>query len=303
MLHSRLLIYLDEVARSGSFRKAASRLNVASSAINRQILALERDLGAPIFDRLRKRLRLTATGELLIAHVRATLKEHERLRGRIEALKGLRRGEVTIATMAGLATSIVPPTIASFRRRYPGVSVNVRVLPVDDIVAAVASGEVDLGLGFNLPRDPKVETFAATDCRLGAVLAPRHPLTRHAAVPLSACVDYPLILAGAGLTLRKVLDDMFASSLIKLEPALETNSIELMKQATMLNLGIAFLTNVEVREELRRGELAFVPLRNVHLRAPTLRLVYRAKGGVEALPSLMAETLKSMLDDIADGGR
>src|SRR6202044_898273 len=78
MLHSRLLRNLDEVSPLGTNRKAAVRLTIASSAINRQILALETELGAPIFDRMRRRLRLTATGEVLIAHVRDTLKGHQR---------------------------------------------------------------------------------------------------------------------------------------------------------------------------------------------------------------------------------
>src|SRR6204780_3313840 len=89
MLHSRLLRYLDEVSRLGSIRKAAVRLNIASSAINRQILALENELGAPIFERMPRRLRLTATGEVLIAHVRDTLKGHQRAQAQIKGLKGL----------------------------------------------------------------------------------------------------------------------------------------------------------------------------------------------------------------------
>ncbi len=95
MLHSRLLKYLDEVARLGSIRKASVRLNVASSAINRQILALENELGTPIFERMPRRLRLTATGEVLIAHVRETLKGHQRVEAHIEALEGShpRRGD------------------------------------------------------------------------------------------------------------------------------------------------------------------------------------------------------------------
>src|ERR1700727_3020854 len=95
MLHSRLLRYLDEVPRLGSNRKAAVRLNIASSAINRQILALENELGAPIFERMPRHLRLTATGEVLIAHVRDTLKGHQRVEAKSEALKGLARGEAT----------------------------------------------------------------------------------------------------------------------------------------------------------------------------------------------------------------
>src|SRR3546814_17952353 len=75
MLHARMLTYLDEVARCGSIRKAAARLNVASSAINRQIIALEEQIGEQIFERMPRRLRLTATGELMIEHVRQTLNE------------------------------------------------------------------------------------------------------------------------------------------------------------------------------------------------------------------------------------
>ena len=79
MLHSRLLSYLDEVARLGSMRKASARLNVASSAINRQILALEAELGTPLFLRLPRKLMLTTAGEIMIRHVRQTLKDMERV--------------------------------------------------------------------------------------------------------------------------------------------------------------------------------------------------------------------------------
>ena len=74
MLHGRLLNYLDEVARTGSVRKTAERLNVSASAISRQIAALEEALDTQLFDRSRRRLTLTAAGEILIGHVRETLK-------------------------------------------------------------------------------------------------------------------------------------------------------------------------------------------------------------------------------------
>jgi DNA-binding transcriptional LysR family regulator len=222
MLHSRMLRYLDEVARNGSIRKAAGKLNVASSAVNRQILALEQEIGTPIFERLRKRLRLTATGELLIAHVRQTLKEHDRVRARIEDLKGLRRGEVTIATMGGLAASLLTPLVVEFRRNHPGVKILVRVLSVGEIINAVSSGEADLGFAFDLPRDPVLQSVATLDCRIGAVVPPGHPLADQLSVTIGTCIDYPLLLAGAGMTLRSVLDEAFARSGIAVErPASE----------------------------------------------------------------------------------
>lgn len=81
MLHSRRLLYINEIARCGSIRKATARLNVASSAVNRQVLALEEEIGAPLFERLPRGLRLTAAGELCIEHIRDVLKNYERLRG------------------------------------------------------------------------------------------------------------------------------------------------------------------------------------------------------------------------------
>jgi DNA-binding transcriptional LysR family regulator len=293
-----MLRYLDEVARAGSIRKAADRLNVASSAVNRQILALEQELGTPIFERLRKRLRLTATGELLIAHVRDTLREHERVRARIEDLKGLRRGKVTIATMSGLAGSILPLIIASFRAQHPGVQIEVTVLPVGDIIAALVNGEADLGVGFDLPPDPALRAIATFECRLGAVVKPGHPLAGRSSVSLSSCLGYPIILAESGLTLRHALDEAFGRSTIRVTPAIETNAIELIKRAAALDLGVAFLNVVDIAVERRRGEVAFVPLSDRHVKPQLLKVVYRAKGGLDPLANLLTEEIKLTFDEL-----
>jgi DNA-binding transcriptional LysR family regulator len=293
-----MLRYLDEVARAGSIRKAAGRLNVASSAVNRQILALEAEIGTPIFERLRKRLRLTATGELLIQHVRQTLKEHDRVRARIEDLKGLRRGEVTIATMGGLAGALLARVLAQFRRGHPGVKLRIRLLPVGEIIQSVGNGEADLGFAFDLPRDPALETLASLDCRLGAVVAPGHPLAQEASVSLGDCVFYPLILAEPGLTLRKAVDDAFRRSAIAAEPSIETNSIELIKQTALLDLGVAILNAIDVIDERRSGQIRFLPLRDRNLPPQRITVVQRAKGGLEPLPGLVAEALKAALGEL-----
>src|SRR5260370_29043433 len=116
MLHSRLLTYVDEVARTGSIRKAATHLNVAASAISRQILALETQLGTPLFQRLPKKLILTAAGEVLIGHIRQTLKELTRAHAKIEELKGHRRAEITVALMSGVASTLVPGHVKQLSR-------------------------------------------------------------------------------------------------------------------------------------------------------------------------------------------
>lgn len=151
-MHARLLTYVDEVARQGSMRAAAERLNVAASAISRQIKALEDELGTPIFHRSPRTLTLTAAGEILLVHIRDTLKDMTRTRALIEDLKGLRRGEVTVALMSGLAANIVPRVVMQFRKSNPHVSVRLRLMTdTEAMIAAVADGAVDLAIGFDFP--------------------------------------------------------------------------------------------------------------------------------------------------------
>ena len=121
-----MLSYIDEVARSGSIRRAADRLGIAASSINRQIIALEEEYGVPLFERLPRRMRPTVAGELLIAHVRSTLREQELLRLRFIELEGRRRGLVRVATIAGLIPAVMPPLLAWMQQRHPHVKLVVQ---------------------------------------------------------------------------------------------------------------------------------------------------------------------------------
>ena len=295
MLHSRMLRYLDEVARLGSIRRAASRLNVASSAINRQILALESEIGTPIFERMPRRLRLTATGEVLIAHVRDTLKSHQRVAAQIEAFKGLTRGEVTIATMNGLAAGPLPRFLTSILDRHPRVHIRVRALPFDQMINAVLTGEADLALTYNPPNSPGLRVVASHELTLGAVVSLRHPLTRRRALRLADCAEFPLAIADASMTIRPAVDLAFTRADIPLQPTIETNSIEFMKKAARSGQAVTFLNAVDVAEEVEAGEMRHLPLHEFAAHPLALKLLVRARGGLDAFPSLVVEELRKAM--------
>jgi DNA-binding transcriptional LysR family regulator len=303
MLHSRLLQYLDEVSRLGSIRKAAARLNVAASAINRQILALENELGAPIFERMPRRLRLTSTGEVLIAHVRETLKGHQRVEAQIEALKGLARGEVAIATMNGLAAGPLPRFLSSILDRHPRVHVRLRVLPLDQMSNAVLTGEADLALTYNPPPSPGLRIVASHDLALGAVVSPKHPLAKRRALRLTDCVEFPLAIADYSMTIRPALDLAFTRVNIPLHPTIETNSIEFMKKIARSGQAITFLNPVDIGEDVEAGEIRHLPLDEMTSHPISLKLLVRARGGLDAFPSLVVEEMRKAmpkLEPIAD---
>jgi len=296
-MHAKVLRYFAEVVRAGSIRKAAEQLHVVPTAVNRQILNLEEELGAPLFDRVRGTLKLTPVGEIVLAHARATLREFEGVRERIAAVQGLRQGEVTLATNSGLAGAFLPALVQAFRVDHPGIRLRLLDAPVAEVLRNVQAGDCDLGLAYDVPDSAGFRVLFTSEWPIGAVVPPGHPLTREATALLSDCVGYPLILPGSALSLRPLLDGAFARSAIRVSPVVESTSTALIRQLVMRGVGISLLNRLDIDEERRAGLLAFVPLRDAHPRPQTLRLVCRP--GSEANPA--AELLARHLMDGLQG--
>jgi DNA-binding transcriptional LysR family regulator len=121
------LQFVDAIARAGSIRKAAEGLAITSTALNRRLLALEEELGVPIFERLPRGVRLSTAGELLIHHLRSQAADFEKLKGQLADLRGERRGHVSIACSQAFLPYFLPEQIGRYRREHPGVSFGVRV--------------------------------------------------------------------------------------------------------------------------------------------------------------------------------
>ena len=297
MIHSRLLRYLDEVVRAGSIRQAAERLNVAPSAINRQILDLEKELGTAIFQRLPRGLRLTSAGEILIAHVRQTLKDYDRVRERMLDLEGLRAGHVVVAAMNGLAEGVVPAAALRFRARYPRVKISVRSALAQPIVRGVEEGDADLGLAYNLPAQHGLHVVQLFETQLGAVVGARHPLATQTSIRLSDCTDYPLVTADETLSINRILRAAFTSAQLPLVAAFETNSVAMMKGLVRDGRHVTFLSRPDVAFPGHDGNLVFLPLRGTSLPSQPLALVHRANATPGIAASLFAEELRAALED------
>jgi len=294
MLHSRKLQYINEIARCGSIRKAAARLNVASSAINRQILALEAEIGVPIFERLPRGLRLTAAGELCIEHIRDVLKNYERLESRIRGLKMPQAGKVSIVTTVGLAAGPLPEIIAKFIGQHPRVRIQLRNDGGSTTLHPVLTGEVDIGLGFNIPATPGIRTLANFDVPIGVVLPPGHKLAGTGPISLADVVQERLVLAQTGTSLRDVINLALAPLPVSVEPVVETNASEMLKQLVKSGTGLTLLNPLDVIVECRRGELVFRPIAETHSRQP-MKLFARARAPLDAATSLFVEYLMAEL--------
>ncbi len=229
MKHLRILGYVDEVARAGSIRKAAERLNVTASAVNRRIADLEEELGAPLFDRRPRGMRLTAAGEVFVHYLRGHNSEVERMKSQIEDLKGLRRGTVRIACSQALALDFLPRQIAEFRSRHPHVSFELKVADHEWAMAALAAYEVDLVVVFRPPFLANFQPLMMLEQQLVAVMAKDHPLAARKGLRLRDCAAYPVALPARSIGGRQLLDEVSARTGLTFNIAAESNSFEMLR--------------------------------------------------------------------------
>jgi DNA-binding transcriptional LysR family regulator len=256
----RAITYFDAVRRYGSIREAARRLNVAASAVNRQLLHFEQDAGMPLFERLADGMKLTAAGEVFARHVITVLQDEKRAAHELDALRGLRRGELSLVAVESLNAAVLPALIGLMADRYPGVKITVLTAGSNAIPGAVVSGSADIGLAFSLFHNPGLQQLGVGRFGLGAVMRPDHPLAQQKQVTFSTCALHPLILPSPQLSSHTVLASQLTRFAGRLTVAAEVGSMELMRHLTLRLGAISFQVRLGIEEELQTGRLVHVPL-------------------------------------------
>jgi DNA-binding transcriptional LysR family regulator len=257
-MHSRLLDYFEAILRHGSIRKAGEALNVAPSAINRHLLALEAEIGAPLFLRLPRGMRPTAAGELLARHVRITLSDFDRVRSEIEQLKSGERGRLRIASIESALADVLPEIVRRYHAAHPRMDLEILGLPAAAAVAAVQADDADAAILFNPPRLPLAEV-ADVELPLGLVVAPDHPLATRKSARLADLVGLDLAMPDPSITLSEQMALALAGSGITLRPPIVSSSIVFLHSYAGTGASATVMTPVGIRDKLVRGDLVFIP--------------------------------------------
>lgn len=269
---SRFLRYFMAVGRLGSIRKAADELNVSASAIDRQILNVEAEIGVPLFERLPTGLRLTAAGEMMMASGTQWRQGMSNLRARIEDLRGLKRGHVDIAVIDALAKGYIPETLHAIQQRYPGITVGVKVLGNDQVRRAIADGEVDCGIMFEPESYRDLTVRAFVEVVLGFFTPAGHPFGARRETRFSACVGEPVIAPAEPLAVCQQVAVLEGATGVMLERRASSDNIQMITSLVLQGAGIGILTSLDVMTEVRRGLLSFTRISDPLLRPMTLAL-------------------------------
>ncbi|HYP83658.1 LysR family transcriptional regulator [Variovorax sp.] len=298
---SHSIRYFEEVAAQKSIRRAAERLNIAPSAVARQIARLEEQLGVPVFERLPRGVRLTAAGEMMLAQVRRMQREFGAALAQVDALKGTRRGHIGIGVLQYMSAQFVPQLIVDVAKDHPGLSYTVQTGNSPEIVDAVVRGDLDIGLCWQPAASMPVRNVRAVQVPVGVVVAADHELAQRRTMRVAECLTYPLIIQSQDTALRRMVEDVTRGASTRVMPFVETNSIAAMVALLVAGAGIAIMTRATVHGELARGVLRHIPISDRGVGSVSLALFVRADRALSPPVALLLELLESRFDAFAGG--
>ena len=191
-LHPKALRYLAAVAQLGSVQAAAREVSISASAIDRQILMLEEDMGVPLFERLPRGMRLTAAGELLLALSQRWKTDLNRTLSDVKQLQGVSQGQLRLAAMDSHVNGFLPGFIHRVAQEHPGIVLEVDIVSTDEAVRCLTEGAVDLAIAFNLKPQRELHLVWTADLPLGCVAATGHALAACQQVTFKDVAAWPL---------------------------------------------------------------------------------------------------------------
>lgn len=251
----RQLEILQAIAETGSFTACGKKLHVSQSAISRQILLLEDELGEPLFLRVGRQVRMTPAAESLVQLGQRVFFDVRETVGAITDRTRELRGTLRLSGGMTVCLYVFPPLLKHLRRVHPNLDVRLTVALAGRSVQEIRAGRVDAGL-LTLPvAETDLVTVPALREELLLVTAPTHQLTKRRKVQARDLAGLPFILFEVGSATRKVIDNFFASQGIEPTVVMDTENVEIIKAMVKTGLGVGIVPYQAVAREVRAGQL------------------------------------------------
>ena len=251
----RQLEILQAIAETGSFTACGKKLHVSQSAISRQILLLEEELGEPLFLRVGRQVRMTPAAESLVQLGQRVFLDVRETVGAITDRTRDLRGTLRLSGGMTVCLYVFPPLLKRLRRVHPHLDVRLTVALAGRSVQEIRAGRVDAGL-LTLPvEETDLVTVPALREELLLVTAPTHQLARRRKVLARDLAGLPFVLFEVGSATRKVIDHFFASQNIEPTIVMDTENVEIIKAMVKTGLGVGIVPYQAVAREVRAGQL------------------------------------------------
>lgn len=264
------------VAQERSFSRAAARLHRTQPAVSQAVKRLEAELDERLFDRSSQGGRLTEAGEILLDYAQRLTRLKDEAEGAVRELQDLRRGRVLIGANEG-AVHVLLPVIERFRRAHPHAQAEVRRVPARQLAREVLGRALDFGVFTFPPRERGLRALPLGEDELVMLISPAHPLAGRSQITMEEFGRQTVIAHNEASPARERVLRLYEQRHASINIQIGLPSLDGIKRAVEMGLGVALLPQRCARTEIARGQLAAVKV--PQLRLPRrIRLVYRRSG-------------------------
>ncbi|MGD8915215.1 MAG: LysR family transcriptional regulator [Syntrophobacterales bacterium] len=252
-----------QVAKLGSFTKAAKATFRTQPALSQQIKALEEELDCHLFERIGKRkLRLTSAGERFLTFAESILENYDSLRADLNELKGSQKGRLKIAAPFTTLYHLFPEVLKEYTERFPQVELTILDRSQQTVIELVKSGDIDFGFTVESEVPGDLATLRWKKVETALMTPMGHPLATGKRVTLRQIAKYSLILPPKDLrfTCRRMLEERFQKLGLDYQIVMESSNVELTSLYVEMGLGISFATVVKDLPALKQRKLEFLPM-------------------------------------------
>lgn len=238
----RQLRYFVEVAEREHISEAAEHLHVAQSAISRQIANLEEELGAPLFERIGRNVKLTPIGKTFLEHSITALKAIDFAAKQVEEFLDPAKGTIRVGFPTSLASYVLPTVISAFKKEYPDVSFHLRQGSYKYLIEAVKKRELNLAFLGPLPaKDEQIDATVLFSENIHALLPSSHPLAKRESINLIELKQDNFVLFPEGYILHKVAVDACKTAGFVPQVTSEGEDMDALKGLVAAGIGVTLL--------------------------------------------------------------
>jgi len=251
------------IVEKGNFQDAAHALNYSLSAISYQMQQLENEIKFPLFEKIGRRMVPTEQSLKLIPHIKKIEDEIEQIK-LLNADNRKIEGSLTVSVCDSLLTYIIQPVLKEFIAQAPDVSLKLKVKNCYDIQKEIVNNEIDLGIHYQVyGYDEQIKTTDIEEFSIGVMVSPTFPKLDRNFDTRDQIKKYSFINNDANGIYQSYFKEYLKEKNIQLAgQTLELWSIEAIKKSVMSNLGIACLPHFVVAEELKKGEVHEVAIKD-----------------------------------------
>nr|QYB19187.1 rubisco operon transcription regulator [Climaconeis cf. scalaris]QYB19389.1 rubisco operon transcription regulator [Climaconeis cf. scalaris] len=262
---------LKAVAAEKNFTKAAELLYISQPSLSKQIKILEKNLQISLIIRKKHKIYLTETGKIFLQYSERILALCEESCRALIDLKNIERGELTIGASQAIGTNLLPRILALFNQNYPQINLKVQINSTRFITKSIINREIDIAIICNeiptkLKKNLIIKSFVEDEFTL--ILSKFHPFAIKKRITKKDLYDLNFITLNSNSVIKKFMDNILSQNHIEIKQLkiiMQLNSLEGIKTAVSLGLGVAFISSAIIKKEIALKKIAILRIENIQI--------------------------------------